>query len=315
MLSTYAIENGKVVTCEENNAHIFVFYDLDSDENALAKLRGFDIDAHSLRSAFDPEEIARIERFEEYSVLICKRPHVQDTASTQDSGTPFQVASLGLFLFKDKLIVINREEIPIADFQPPTTVPQTLADIALNLVQHSTLHFFEEYRAIQTQIRKIENTIFNSTTDKQLMELFEFEKNMIRYLNSLGSNNGLFERILNTPDILQLNKKQISFLKNMMIDSRQCYKQAEIASEIMAGLTDTAASLVNNKLSIMMKRLTVISLIFLPINAIAGIGGMSEFTTASEKLGLSMWTAYGFLALGMLALAFLTYFFIRKIDV
>lgn len=314
MLKLYRLENGRVVPADESNANIFFYYRLDSQEDYQVLVEKFGIDIHAVKSAADSEEIARIDHNEDYTFLVCKRPHLGNGVQPENDDRAFQVSSLGMFIFNDKLLIVNDEDIPVADLQSNIQPFENFVDLVLHLIRSSTLHFFEEFRAIRDQVKGIETALFDSTSDPLIRRLFELEKNMIRYLDSLGSNNAMLERLLHEPELLSLGKKKISFLKNLMIDSRQCYQQAEVASEIMGSLTDTAASLVNNKLSLIMKRLTVLSLIFLPINAIAGIGGMSEFTTASQQLGLSIWTAYSLLGLAMIGIAYVTYAIIKRID-
>lgn len=314
MLALYRIEEGQVVPAEEGNAQIYIYSNLKTQDDYAPLAQNFEINPHLIRSALDAEEIARIATTDEFSAVIFKRPHNSQTSEGSDMEARFRITSLGLFLFPDVLVGVYDEEIAPEDFVEIKQPVHNIQDVMLNLIYHATFHFFEEFRNIQKQVQQIEQTLFNSTTNKQLMELFALEKSMIHYLNSLGGNNALLERLVHSESVFRFNKKQLAFLKDMMIDSNQCFKQAEIASEIMASLTDTSASLVNNKLSLLMKRLTVISLIFLPINAIAGIGGMSEFTTAAEKLGFSMGTAYVFLSLGMLGVAYLTWYLIHKIS-
>jgi magnesium transporter len=73
-----------------------------------------------------------------------------------------------------------------------------------------------------------------------------------------------------------------------MIENNQCYKQAEIHSNILSGMMDARASIVNNNLNVLIKRLTIISVVFMPLNIIASIGGMSEFSAWTHRLHWSV---------------------------
>ena len=53
--------------------------------------------------------------------------------------------------------------------------------------------------------------------------------------------------------------------------------------------TDSAININQNK---NLKRLTVLSVVFMPINMAAGIGGMSEFSDMAKALEIPMTTAY-----------------------
>jgi hypothetical protein len=62
---------------------------------------------------------------------------------------------------------------------------------------------------------------------------------------------------------------------------------------------------VNNNLNVLMKRLTVISVVFMPLNIIAGIGGMSEYTQFTK--GIHWGIAYSLFGLGLGGVAWLTH--------
>jgi magnesium transporter len=53
------------------------------------------------------------------------------------------------------------------------------------------------------------------------------------------------------------------------------------------------------------KRLTIISVVFMPLNVLAGIGGMSEFSMMTE--GVPWPIAYSSLAIGLITIGWITY--------
>jgi magnesium transporter len=68
---------------------------------------------------------------------------------------------------------------------------------------------------------------------------------------------------------------------------------------------------VNNNLSTLMKRLTVISIIFMPMNVLTGMGGMSEFS--SWITGVMPWYAgYALFLVGLIAVGFVTSYVLEK---
>ncbi len=53
--------------------------------------------------------------------------------------------------------------------------------------------------------------------------------------------------------------------------------------------TDSAININANK---KIERLTILSVVFMPINVLAGMGGMSEFSTMAQAFDWPMWFAY-----------------------
>ena len=70
-------------------------------------------------------------------------------------------------------------------------------------------------------------------------------------------------------------------------------------------LMDVIVGFININQNKIIKRLTVLSVIFMPLNVIAGMGGMSEFSMMTQ--GISWPLAYGAFTVGMVGVAYITY--------
>jgi magnesium transporter len=57
-----------------------------------------------------------------------------------------------------------------------------------------------------------------------------------------------------------LSSEEMEVLDDIRIENNQCYKQAEIYSNILAGLMDARVSIVSNNLNILMKTLNIITI-------------------------------------------------------
>jgi magnesium transporter len=68
---------------------------------------------------------------------------------------------------------------------------------------------------------------------------------------------------------------------------------------------DARGTIVNNNMNVLLKNLTLINIIFLPLNLIAGIGGMSDYSVMTR--GVDWRLAYALLSLGMILLGWVTW--------
>jgi magnesium transporter len=72
---------------------------------------------------------------------------------------------------------------------------------------------------------------------------------------------------------------------------------------------DARGNIINNNMNILLKNLTLINVVFLPLNLIASVGGMSEFTMMTQ--GILDWrTAYFLFLIGMVILGIMTWIFL-----
>ena len=108
MLKKYEISNKKLQETDAENAQVYVYTNPTVQEQRFL-VDSYQIDEHTLASALDPDELPRLEFEPEHIVMIYKRPK---NYSGKDQ-LEFKVASVGMFLFENKLIVVLAEDIPL----------------------------------------------------------------------------------------------------------------------------------------------------------------------------------------------------------
>src|SRR5512140_865562 len=110
MLRKFNIIDRKLIQVDDDNAVLWAYVNPDDIEKKFLIDR-FKLDEHPLQSALDPDELSRLEFEPEHFAIIFKRPK---NYSHEDEFL-FRVASTGAFLFKDRLIVVMSEDVPLLD--------------------------------------------------------------------------------------------------------------------------------------------------------------------------------------------------------
>ena len=251
MIKNYKLENNQLSETEDIDCPVIVALNPDKDEReSLAKKHN--IDEHNIISALDPEEPSRIEFDEGHLAFIFKRPK---NYSSKDHFV-FKVSSMGLFLFDKKLIIIVSEDIPLFTSKNFKSV-KNIKEIFLKLIYNSIFHFLEHLRIINMIADEIEKKLSKSMENKYLLNMFSLEKSLVYYLNAISSNGAVVTRIKLNALKIGFSEENIEFIDDMAIENNQCYRQAEIYSNIFASMMDARASVVNNNLNVLMKNLTV----------------------------------------------------------
>ena len=80
------------------------------------------------------------------------------------------------------------------------------------------------------------------------------------YLNSIHTNSVLISKITANMAKLGISPEQSEFLDDIAVENNQCYKLAEIYSNVLSGLMDARASIVGNNLNVLMKTLNIITI-------------------------------------------------------
>jgi len=306
MIKRYKIKDHQIAPVEAETPDIWVVVSPTDDEKKWL-VENFQLDEHNFNSAFDPEEPARMEFEPDHLALIFKRPK---NYSSKDHFM-FKVSSMGLFLFKDKLILALSEDINMFSgkyFKHVTGI----REIFLKLIYNSIFHFMEHLKVINMIADEIETKITHSMENRHLLNLFTLEKSLVYYLNAINANSYVIDRLKHNTDKMELTQKSVEFLDDIIIENNQCYRQAEIYSNIFASLVGARASIVANNLNILMKNLNAIVIAVAVPSFFAGVGGMSELHSITGITSPRI--AYPLFLLVMLAVGAATFVLIKRLE-
>lgn len=255
MLRSYHLVDGRVVQGEGLGCSILHFSKLDEGETRYL-IDQLQIDEHTLASALDPDELPRLEFEPKHVALILKRPR---NYSAEDEEFPLKVSSLGLFLFPERIVVVSPETDDLFGGRPFTKV-RSLPHFMLRVLYQSISHFLGHLKAINMISEDMEDKLKSSMENRYLLNLFALGKSLVYYLNAIYANGVLIEKIKNNAGKFGFTQDEVEILDDILIDNNQCYKQAEIYSNVLAGLMDARASIVNNNLNVLMKTLNIITI-------------------------------------------------------
>lgn len=306
MIKRYKIEEHQVKPVEAETPDIWVVVNPTEDEKKWL-VENFRLDEHNFSSAFDPEEPSRLEFEPDHLELIFKRPK---NYSSKDHFL-FKVNSMGVFLFKDKLILALSEDINMFTGKYFKHV-DGIREVFLKLVYNTIFHFMEHLKVINMIADELENKINASMENKHLLNLFTLEKSLVYYLNAINANSYAIDRLKHNVEKIGFSARSSEFLDDIIIENNQCMRQAEIYSNILAGLMDARASIVSNNLNVMMKNLNAIVIAIAVPSFFAGVGGMSELTTITHIADPHL--AYPAFILLMATIGVFTYWVIKKFE-
>jgi magnesium transporter len=221
--------------------------------------------------------------------MILKRPK---RYSAEDSFH-FKVLSTGVFLFKDRLIIVLAEDAVLFEGRPFIKI-QSIQDILLKLIYRAILHFVEHIRSTTLISNELEQQINVSMENKYLLYLFTLEKSLVYYLSAINSNGVLIDKIRNNASRIGLSQENLDFLDDIVIENNQCRGQAEIYSQVLASLMDARASIISNNLNVRIKTLTIITIAIMLPTLVVSIFSMNV------KIPLS-WYEHAFWVIALLA--------------
>ncbi|MGI5862166.1 MAG: magnesium transporter CorA family protein [Myxococcales bacterium] len=288
MLRSFQISEARILPTEEEETAPVLLYVEPDEEEKRALIERYRVDEHTLNSALDPDEVPRIEFEPEHLAVIFKRPK---SYSAKDNFL-FSVLSGGMFLFKDRLIVVLSENSPLFDSKQFAKVASP-HDIMLKLLNRTIYHFLEHLKVIVQVSDSLEQKINASMENRYLLNLFTLEKSLVYYLNAISSNSTVIDKLRNNAARIGFDQEQLELLEDISIENAQCYKQAEIYSNILSSMMDARASIVNNNLNQLMKTLNVITIgIMVPTFVVSAFS--MNVAIPLQKQPFAFWMIMGF---------------------
>lgn len=226
-----------------------------------------------LADIIDVDERSRMEVEDDQLLMIYRIPF-----QNQSNGYPFTTIPLGIVLSSEELVIVcQRNNEVLDDFFSRSgkgIVIENKIDLILHLFLRTTMFYHRYLKQINNQTGMIEQDLEKSTRNKELHRLLKMEKCLVYFTTSLRSNEMMMLKLKNSRWIRDYEFSQ-DLLDEAMIENKQAIEMAKIYSDIQSGMMDAFASVISNNLNIVMKQLTIITIILMIPTLIASFYGMN----------------------------------------
>lgn len=236
------------------------------------------VDEDFLRAALDPEESSRVDIEEDQTLLIVDIPTLEESNVEQDDSKIFGTLPMGIVVLPDAVLSVCLQDTVVLRAIAENKVRDIHTSLRTRFVLQILLRvaglFLRNLRMIERDFTKIERRLYDSLKNEELIQLLGLSKSLVYFSASLKGNEVTMEKMLRGR-ILKLYEDDRDLLEDALIEIRQAIEMAGIYSSILSGTMDAYASVVSNNLNIIMKVLTVITIIMTIPNIIFGFYGMN----------------------------------------
>jgi magnesium transporter len=158
--------------------------------------------------------------------------------------------------------------------------------------------YFPVLDSLSDDIDQLEDDVIEKATSWALQHVFTVKRELMTLRRATSPAREIFNQLTNRQST-RIAPENLIYFRDVYDHLIRVTDEVDNDREIVGGTLDVYLSTVNNNLSIIVKRLTGVTVILAGVGAIAGIFGMSEATPAfagSEGLGFFLVT--GAIALG-----------------
>ncbi|WP_239615968.1 magnesium/cobalt transporter CorA [Cohnella mopanensis] len=167
--------------------------------------------------------------------------------------------------------------------------------VAYLIVDKLVDNYFPTLYKIEDQLNELEDQGENRTDIQEKTEqIYDIRSDLLRIRRTVIPMRDLLYRVINS-DKIQGVKDQYAYFTDIYDHLLKLTEMIESNREMTADLRDSYDSLRSNRMNAIMKTLTVITTIFMPLTFIAGVYGMNFVNMPELK-----WTASYYVVIGVM---------------
>ncbi len=138
--------------------------------------------------------------------------------------------------------------------------------------------------AMDEEIEEVENQVFNKPTPEIVQRIFRLKRSTLHLRRSLSPLREVFNKLARD-DYAVIDERDQIYFRDVYDHMVRLHDISESLRDVASGALDTYLSVINNRMNEVMKTLTIITSLFMPISFLAGFFGMNYFQPVTATMG------------------------------
>ncbi|UGU15992.1 magnesium/cobalt transporter CorA [Sinomicrobium kalidii] len=251
-----------------------------------------------LEDVVDTYQRPKIDEFDDYIFVVFKMLYYEENHPVTEH--------LSLIIGKDYVVTFQESRTDVFDdlrkriLENRGLVRGEKADYLLFILLDAVVdHYFLVIETLGDKIEDLEDALFEDYTDDISREILKLKKEILRVKRSIFPTREIVSR-LEKSDSEMIRPHIKNYYRDLYDHAIQVVEYIEGYREMILSLMEMYMGTISNKMNNVMKVLTVIATIFIPLTFIAGIYGMN-FDYMPELHGKYSY----FILLGVMLLIFI----------
>jgi magnesium transporter len=273
---------------QNQEAVLWVDFTSEPPETSLPILQDFKFHPLAIDDALQETHVPRLDDWGDYLYIVFNYMDVKKNGEGWES----HVDELDIFLGKNYIVTHHDEPITAIEdtWVSCDRDPRTLQEGADHLLYKIADYLISEYmpvvEKIDDAIDQIEDQVFDRPSPRTLEQLFALKRVLLAMRRIVLPQREVMNKLARD-DFQVVDPRDRIFFRDLYDHLVRLHDLNESLRDLVGGVLDTYLSVVNNRMNEVMKTLTVITTIFMPLTFVTGFFGMNFF----EPLGaLTAWT-------------------------
>ncbi len=280
-------------------------------DTSLLELFGqhFGIHNLALEDILNTQHRPKVEEMDDFSLIILKMLFFDEKNQTIDSE------QISLILGQNYVLTFQEREGDVFDGvrerlqRSNGRIRQRGADyLAYALIDSIVDSYFHILEKVGDQLAQLEEDLLNNPDQSALGRVHHYKRQLMLLRKSVWPLREVISELYKEESPLIREDTQV-FLRDLYDHTIQVLDTVEIFRDTVSGLQDLYMSAVGNRMNEIMKVLTIMASIFIPLTFIAGIYGMNFEYIPELKL---RWGYFGVWGVMLATVAGMFFYFKRK---
>ncbi|MEG0469861.1 magnesium transporter CorA family protein [Amedibacillus sp. YH-ame10] len=233
-----------------------------------------------IKSSLDEEESSHIDYDDDVNqtLVIVDYPSAEEDDNITENTLLYTTLPIGVVIMKGYIITISLYDNLSIEDMARGRVRGMNTDMKTRFLLLLLLRISQRFLIYLRQIDRIssrtEHLLHQSMRNKELIQMLGLEKSLVYFSTSLKTDEVTLNKI-SRGRLIKLYEEDQDLLEDVLIEIHQAIEMCNIYSNILSGTMDAFASVISNNLNIVMKILTVITIVMAIPNIIFSFYGMN----------------------------------------
>lgn len=292
---------------------LWVDFTSEPPETALHILQDFDFHPLAIEDALQQTHAPKIDDWNDYLYIVLNYMHLVQASEPWDT----EIDELDIFLGRNYVVTHHDNPIPSIEAvwnasQRDPRYSQDGADHLLyKIIDAIVMDYMPIIEKIDDEIDLIEDQVFDRPSSQTLARLFTLKRVLLAMRRILLPQREVLNKMARD-DYNVIDRKDRIFFRDIYDHLVRLHDVNESLRDLVGGALDTYLSVINNRMNEVMKTLTIITTLFMPLTFVTGFFGMNFFAANPPQ---DKWTLpiFFYATLGsMLLIPILMYFWMRR---
>ena len=282
-------------------------------ETALPILQSFGFHHLAIDDALQETHAPKIDDWGDYLYIVLNYMRLVKDTESWDT----EIDELDIFLGRNYVIthhdnpITSLDETWVASQRDPRYAQDGADHLLYKIIDEIVMNYMPVIEKIDEEIDIIEDQLFDRPSSQTLARLFTLKRVLLAMRRILLPQREVLNKMARD-DYQVIDRKDRIFFRDIYDHLVRLHDVNESLRDLVGGALDTYLSVINNRMNEVMKTLTIITTLFMPLTFVTGFFGMNFFAANPPYASWTLPTIfYGTLGLMLLTPVFM-FFWMRR---